>query len=273
MTVRNLAKELLPPIVARALRKKPPVLEPSDFSGDYASWAEAQRGCSGYETAIILEATRRAALKVSRGEALFERDSVAFSTLEHPFPLLAGLSRAAAIAGGRLSVLDFGGALGSTYFQTRKFLEGVRMLQWGVVEQAAHVACGQADLSSTELNFFTTPNACIRASNPNVLLLSSVLQYLPDPYLMFGELCALGIPNLILDRTAFIEGTQERLTIQTVPKWIYPASYPAWFFNEARLLEVLDKSGYRVLADFPCADHVALENERVYFRGFICTLR
>ena len=45
--------------------------------------------------------------------------------MEYQFPLLSGLLYAAARDGG-LSVVDFGGALGSTYFQCRDFLCGVK---------------------------------------------------------------------------------------------------------------------------------------------------
>jgi putative methyltransferase (TIGR04325 family) len=92
------------------------------FTGDYKSWEDAQKNSTGYSSPEILEKTRAAVLKVKAGQAEFERDSVAFDRPQHEFPLLAGLLRAAAAANGCLSVLDFGGSLGSTYFQSRKFL-------------------------------------------------------------------------------------------------------------------------------------------------------
>ena len=270
MNVRSLLKDLLPPVVARTLRHPPPSPPPFDFRGDYATWTEATAHCTGYDARNILETTRTAALKVQRGEAAFERDSVVFAQPEFCLPMLAGMARAAAIDGGRLSVLDFGGSLGSSYFQSKPFLTGMRELRWSVVEQAAYVGCGQAEFASEELQFFATAADCVRARPCNVLLLSSVLQYLREPYQILGELCRLGIPNLIVDRTAFIPGDRDRLTMQTVPERIYPASYPAWLFNEQGFVARLARNGYRVLADFPGFDRLTLADAAPYFKGFIC---
>lgn len=271
MKGRALLKDLLPPVLVRLVRSR--TLSPNtpfDFTGDHPSWAEAEAKCTGYNARDILEVTRTAALKVKRGEAAFERDSVVFPQLEFAFPLLAGLARAAATAGGRLRVLDFGGALGSSYFQSRPFLAGISEVSWSVVEQPAHVACGEAEFASDELKFFATAAECVRASQPNVLLLSSVVQYLREPYRTLDELCQLGLAHLIVDRTAFLPRARDRLTVQTVPECIYPASYPAWFFNEERFVQRLRDNGYRVLADFPGADRVLLEGSDSYFKGFIC---
>ena len=121
---------------------------------DITSRGTKQSGHStGYADGRYLARTRAAILKVKRGEAAFERDSVTFQVMEHRFPLLAGLLRAASATGGRLSVVDFGGALGSTYFQCGQFLSVVKELpRWSVVEQPSHVACGQADLSDEQLH-------------------------------------------------------------------------------------------------------------------------
>lgn len=272
MNARRLLKEFLPPVLFRLRRRSaaPVAGAVYDFTGDYACWEDAEMRCGGYDAANILEQTRAAALKVKLGEAAFERDSVTFARPEFCFPLLAGLARAAACDSGRLSVLDFGGALGSSYFQSKPFLAGLRELRWGVVEQPAHVACGNAEIATGELKFFVTPEECRREHTPNVILLSSVLQYLRDPYAMLGRLGSLRIPNIVIDRTAFLPGDRERLTVQTVPERIYRATYPAWFLNERRLVGKLAELGYRVLADFPGTDRVSLEASESYFKGFVC---
>ena len=92
---------------------------------------------TGYDGPAILAKTREAGLKVKRGEAAYERDSVLFDQVEHSFPLLAGLLRAALSQQGELVVLDFGGALGSTYLQCREFLTPLKRLVWCIVEQPA----------------------------------------------------------------------------------------------------------------------------------------
>src|SRR2546421_4551976 len=132
------------------------------FTGDFKSWQDAEQKSTGYGAPQILEKTRTALLKVKAGQAAFERDSIAFEKMENEFSLLAGLLRAAAADRGRLSVLDFGGSLGGTYFQCRNFLSPVAALRWSVVDQPRHVACGRADFANNELHFYETIDDCLR---------------------------------------------------------------------------------------------------------------
>lgn len=239
------------------------------FTGDYKSWAEALKDSTGYDAPAILAKTRAAGLKVKRGEAAYERDSVLFDQVEHSFPLLAGLLRAAVRQQGELVILDFGGALGSTYFQCRGFLAPLKRLVWCIVEQPAQVACGKSDFESPELQFYASVEECLAAHRPDVLLLSSVLQDPPAPYQTLEELAQQGIPRIIIDRTAFLDDDRERLTVQHVPASIYEASYPAWFLSEPKLRGLVEGAGYRLLADFPAAEVGSPPGEKACCKGFI----
>ena len=238
------------------------------FSGAYKAWGDAERNCTGYSSQEILARTRVATLKVKSGGAVFERDSITSGEMHYSFPLLAGLLRAAAANEGELHVLDFGGALGSSYFQCRTFLSEVKQLRWSIVEQPAHVACGQAEFSDDQLNFYLTIEECVRAQHPNVLLLSGVLQYLPTPYDFLSDAVRYGFGYVIVDRTAFIRNGKERLAVQHVPDWIYKASYPAWFLSKQRLLTCFD-SAYDLVAEFAALDKFDPEGGEADYRGFI----
>lgn len=242
-----------------------------EFDGDYASWQEARVKTSGYDAPAIFDRTRDAIRKVRDGTGTFERDSVILDQPEYPLPLLAGLLRAALIDKGPLSVLDYGGSLGSTYFQCRPFLPGGTVRRWSVVEQAHFVDCGREEFEDDVLRFYAAPDDAFAADDPDVVILSSVLQYLERPYDTLAALCATRPRHVLLDRTPFIAGGRERLTIQTVPAWIYQASYPAWFFSEPRLVTAVTGAGYRLLAGFNGSDHVTLRNPSaaVQFKGFI----
>ena len=239
------------------------------FAGHYANWADALRDSEGYDSPLILKKTRDALLQVKNGQAVYERDSVLFDKIEHSFPLLAGLLRAAIAQEGKLCVVDFGGALGSSYFQCHDFLKPVRQLQWLVVEQPAHVLCGRKDFQSDELFFYNTVEECAANHRPNCLLLSSVLQYLPEPYVMLRRLLELDFPHILIDRTAFLKRDADRLTVQKVPASIYPASYPAWFFSETNLHAAFTDAGYILVADFPCLYELSPDDEAAYHKGFI----
>jgi putative methyltransferase (TIGR04325 family) len=240
-----------------------------EFTGDYHSWEAAQSASTGYDDPEILARTRAAMVKVRDGEAAFERDSVVFHTMEYRFPLLSGLLRAAAARGGRLSVVDFGGALGSSYFQCRPFVSVLEDLRWSVVEQPAHVACGRREFSSEQLRFYGSLDECLQSESRHLLLLSALLQYLPTPYDTLRELLAREFDHVIIDRAPFLRRDRDRLTVQTVPESIYPARYSAWFFSESSFRATCSDAGYRIVADFPGSDTVAPRDDPAYFKGFI----
>lgn len=260
--IKNLLRLLLVNGWHRVVRKR---LEPIRFIGNYKSWEEAEKESTGYATPEILEKTRAALLKVKRGEAAFERDSVTFDTMQHEFSLLAGLSWAA--DEGRLSVLDFGGSLGSTYFQSRRFLSGVRELRWSVVDQPAQVSCGASGFANEELRFYQTIEDCWRDQRPNVLLLLSVIQYLPEPYLFLESVVRKEIPYIIVERTAFTRSGRDRLTVQHVPAWIYDASYPAWFLSEPSFLKIF-ADRYELVCEYVADEDLHPEGEEAVFKGF-----
>lgn len=237
------------------------------FTGDFASWGEAERASTGYSTPEILEKTRVALLKVKAGDAAFERDSVTFNVMRYEFSLLAGLLRAAMASAGRLSVLDFGGALGSSYFQCRSFLSDLDELRWSVVDQPPQVACGRKDFANEQLRFYDTISDCLREQQPNVLLLSSVLQYLRSPYEALADLLRVAIPFVIVERTAFNSSDRDRLTVQHVPERIYRASYPAWFLSETLFRKVF-ANDYDLICEYKGLDNLHPRNGRAIYKGF-----
>lgn len=202
------------------------------WTGPYESWATAAAETSGFDNELILTKCKAALLKVKNGEAVYERDSVLFDEIQYSWGLLAGLQKAALANEGRLCVMDFGGSLGSSYFQNRKFLQTVRELKWCIIEQPNFVTCGQDYFANEQLQFYYTINECLQENKPNVLLLSSVLQYLEKPYDWIEKFLRLQIPFIIVDRTAFVKKENDILTLQNVPEEIYQASYPAWFFGK-----------------------------------------
>jgi putative methyltransferase (TIGR04325 family) len=219
------------------------------LAGDYGSWEDALAASTGYDDEAILEKTRIAALAAKHGEVAFERDSVVFERPEYAWPLLAALMWVAAQNEGRLSVLDFGGSLGSTYFQHRVFLDRLDSVHWVVVEQSAHVTVGRGEFADERLRFCATIDEAAAESPPDVIVMSSVLQYLERPHEVLSALLDLECDHVVLDRTTVWNGQRDRLCVQKVPPEIYNASYPCWLLSEARLNAELAEAGYRRVAD------------------------
>jgi putative methyltransferase (TIGR04325 family) len=246
---------------------------PIVFEGNYNSWEAARKASTGYQVGVILERTRDALLKVKRGEAVYERDSVLFDHVEHSWPLLAGLQKAALANDGKLSVLDFGGSLGSSYFQCRGFLAELKALRWSVVEQSAVVKCGKAEFEDDRLKFYETIEDCLAREQPAILLLSSVLSYLEQPHQFLRGILHYRLPFVLVDSTLFLtDGTRDRLCVQRVPPQIYPASYPCWLFNLAGLQHCFHE-GYELVADFRAQEETTIRcgKSTALYRGFLYT--
>jgi putative methyltransferase (TIGR04325 family) len=234
------------------------------WHGNYSTWDEAKQRCTGYDSEIILEKVKYSLLKVKEGKAAYERDSVLFNEVQYSFPLLSGLMWIAAMNNGKLNVLDFGGSLGSTYFQNRLFTDSLTEVNWCIVEQPAFVECGIECFAGEGLHFYNTVEECLASYKIDVVILSSVLQYIEKPFELTGQIKAYGINYLIIDRTPFITGP-DRITVQKVNHEIYPGSYPCWFFNKEKFISDFD-ADYKLVLEFEALDKANIISE---FKGFI----
>lgn len=218
----------------------------SEFPG---TWHESNEMVSGYASTNILEQVRGALGAVRDGRAEHERDGVLFSEIKYSWPLLATIMSAAAESHGMLRVLDFGGSLGSTYFQNRRYLSLLDDVKWLVVEQESFVAIGKKEFESETLLFESELSDAVESLDANVVLCSSSLQYVDSPESILAKLTESGAKHLVIDRTPFHMGLDDLLTIQTVPPEIYSAQYPAWILSWPRLIEILD-SDWRLVSRF-----------------------
>lgn len=262
----HLLEGFIPP-VAHAIYRRLAVTT-DGFSGNYRTWDEARQSSSGYDSEAILEKVRDALLRVKNGEAVFERDSVLFDEVQYSWPLLAGLLWIASRNNNRLNLIDFGGSLGSTYFQNLKFLNHLDELNWSIVEQERFVECGRRLFEDCHLRFYYGLDECIGERHPDAILFSSVIQYLEKPYDLLADILDKGFTYLIFDRTAFLAKGDDRITVQKVPPEIYPASYPAWFFNRDKFLSFISGT-YELVAEFDSFESFRLEDQIAQNRGFI----
>ena len=240
------------------------------FFGFYSSWAEAQSASTGWHADNILEKVKTSLLKVKNGQAMYERDSALFDKPQYSWPLLASLERIALENDGELNVLDFGGSLGTTYFQNRPFLSGLKKLSWNIVEQKNYVRIGRESFVSDELHFFDNWSNAVAESKADVLIVSSVIQYLEKPFEQIQKFSDTGFEYIIFDRTSFIESTNDKIAVQKVKPSIYEASFPIWFFNYEKFLQIFH-SKYDIIAEFKAfvAEKYEVNGVQGGDRGFI----
>lgn len=240
--------------------------------GNYKNWEDLAAISGGYEAKTILDITKDSLLKIKNGEAIYERDSVLFDKKLYPYSIITALLYAAIECEGALNVLDFGGSLGSTYYQVRDLIPPSVKLQWSVVEQKEYVSCGKDLFEDDILKFHYTIAESLSDEKADVLILSSVVQYLEKPHDFLHEIKKYGFKYIILDRTSFIKDElADRLTLQIVPAHIYPAQYPAWFFNEKKLMQHFDN--YQIKTEFdsyvPGEQEIEIDSVKAgYDKGF-----
>ena len=245
--VKIFLRAWLPPVLMNSLLKLR--CKQNFYKGHYELWSDAASISSGYETEEILAKVLASTMKVVRGEAAYERDSIPFNKIEYSWPVTAGLMYAAAKSSGELNVIDFGGSLGSSFFQNRHFLEGLQKMTWSVIEQSHYVLAGIKHVQYDNLRFYDSVDQSINENIPNVFLLSSVLQYLPDTAQIFKEVDNSGATILIVDKTPFSQLDKDIISIQIVPKNIYHASYPMKIFSKNKFIQTIN-SRWRLIEEF-----------------------
>lgn len=229
------------------------------WSGDYPDWQSALTDSAGYDQESIADRVLAATLAVKNGEGAFEQDAVVYPEMEYDWPFASALMIIAAGSGGRLNLVDFGGGLGGTYSHYRAFFDELSSVTWSVVEQDTYVALGREHLEDDTLRFFDDLDACLAVQAPNAIVLGSVLAYLESPEDLLAKIAASDLEYVLIDRTAFIEAAQHRLTVQVVPERIYAASYPCWMLSRSRILNLLGET-FDLVLSYECDDLANIES-------------
>jgi len=239
------------------------------FVGKFSSWDDAVQWSTGYQDEKILGKVLEATKKVRSGEVAFERDSVTFNEIQYSWPVLSALMWAAAANRGCLKVLDFGGALGSSYYQNIKFFSELSSLKWNVVEQEHYVDCGNS-FADPSLKFYKSIKGCLSQGAVDVALFSGVLDVIDDPYIYLKQIVDEGIKAVIIDRSAFLSepydlGVDE-FVVQVVKPPIYGATLPFRHLSCIKLKQFLAGAGYTVVESF---DSIGGRGDGWVFRGLI----
>lgn len=129
----------------------------------FFTWQDALDYCSrhnhktGYAANEIIDKVADAIQKVRNGYAEYERDSVLFYEKDYNYPFLSALFLAFNGIKGEhpIQVVDFGGSLGSTFFQNRSLFSTIgRHVVWNVIEQKSFVERGSKEVP--EVSFYYT---------------------------------------------------------------------------------------------------------------------
>ena len=218
------------------------------WSGNYASWKDAENESIGYSAPNIAEQVKQTLLVTKDSSDVYELDGrIMRGTPWSAIKLLKCIKKSA--IGKSINVIDFGGSLGTTYYQLKGFLKGYNV-RWNVIEQEHFVEIGKETFQNDVLKFYNNVEDCLKDTKPNCFIASGSLTYIENPYDLLYSLKQYRFDWLILDRVSVIKGDIDRITIQIIPPSIYEAIYPCWFLSQNKLLEQINGIGYKHIETF-----------------------
>jgi len=212
------------------------------YNGPFASWNEASSNCTGYDSNKILASVLDTTIKVIKGEYIYERDSVGFKKKCYEWQMCTALFSSLISNSGKLCIVDFGGSLGSRYFQHKDLLEPYN-IDWNIIEQKHYVEAANELIKIDSLSFYSSIDDFKKHKNADFVILSSVLQYLTDPQKVISQLIDLNPESFFIDRT-YVTSKSNSDSIYTQNCLIndLDCSYPFHLFAE--------KSIFKMLGDF-----------------------
>lgn len=211
------------------------------LAGPYPTFEAALAHSSGYDSPLILAKVKEAVLDVLEGRAVYERDGTVFQSMPKGLILRELLVK---YLGPEAHVVDFGGGLGGTYINHRDLAEEGQ--RWSIIEQSNFVKVGQelADDYHLPLKFYC--NLSEIDLPIDILILSSVLSYLPAPYDILKQAFCLAPKYILIDRMALIDKGEELWWVQEESAYYgEEISYPNCPLLENKLLAALP--GYRLV--------------------------
>lgn len=234
------------------------------YGGVFKNWDKAKKNSKGYEHREIIKKIIDSSRLVRDGKAYYERDSILFYEKKYSWPILAGILSASNLDNYKIRVLDFGGALGSKYFQHRDYMELFDDIIWAVIEQEEINKIGKEEFQTNVLRFYATIKDCISDFIPNTILFGSVLQYLENPYHVLNQASKIDHKILIIERTPFINDCEDIITIQNIPKWIYKSSYPMHVFSMKKFINYI-RGKWEIIAEINTEEGECFIDARVKF--------
>lgn len=243
---KKIINVIIPPIVISAAK----FLLKSKFINykQVVSWKIARNNSIGYDAELIIEKVKLSTRSVVDGSFAYERDSMLFEEIQYSWQLLVGILIAAENC-GVLNIIDYGGSLGSTYRQNKKFLDNLNCkIRWKVVEQKIFTDIGQSEFTTDQLEFFHTIEDA-NQSGCNIFLLASTIGYIDNPYELIRSIKKISPKYIVVDRT--VVSDKEKYLVQNVPAKIYRASYPLRVFDYNELIDsFLD--AYNLIEKWDC---------------------
>jgi len=218
------------------------------YSGPYKTWILAKTKSIGYNDKNIISKVRKSALIAKNYKSKFEIDSLLFSK-----PYRNNKLKKIIIDLGKkkklIKIIDYGGALASTYYRYRSLFSSKQNIKWSIIEQKAFVEIGKKEFEDKSLNFYHNLNELIKNDNEqiDIFLLSSSLQYIRNYKKIINKINKLNINYLIILKTPMKLSQIDSIYVEKVPEQIYGSSYVSWVFSKEKLINFFPN--YKLIHD------------------------
>jgi putative methyltransferase (TIGR04325 family) len=259
MSVRSISKLVCPPILWEFMKKMinqmfPP--QDQDFIGPYSTWSEAEALSDGWDSPAIVQKTFDLSIKVRDGLVAYGQDTIICNKINYSETILAFILLHLSCHKDKICIVDFGGSLGTNFYQNRKILRALSGTQvtWNIVEIPSIAKLGRDHFASTELFLYSDIDEIIqcREHATDSYLFSGSLQYCPEPFKLLDKVIEQGGAKILaFDRLLVSHTYDHAVFIQTSdPRVFYPASYPTWCFSKSVFVSYLKKKGFDLVEEF-----------------------
>ncbi len=211
--------------------------------GRYNSFHDALSHSTGYSDSVILEKVSNAVICVLKGYAAYERDGSIFPSIPNDLKIRELIIK---LAKEGDSIIDYGGGLGGTYLCLQDALPD--LAHYIIVEQPNFVELGKSIAAQYNIPVSFTANLAQVNCQPSIVVASSVLQYLSDPYQTLMSIAKLKPKHIILDRLGFVrpyKNSNLLYSLQDCSDHIKTGSLiPFALLEKGKILNILRFHGY-----------------------------
>lgn len=212
------------------------------LKGSYESYQEALCFSSGYDQPTIVDKVAKGVEHVLQGTSLYERDGTTFNDRPKELDIYSLLKQHIQDTD---IIVDFGGGLGGLYINFPEIFPPSS--RYVVVECHQMASKGRTLASKYRLPIEFYDSSPTFDLKSDIIIFSSVLQYVPDPWKVLTQWVSLHKPRLILiDRTVFSDtADSSNWSLQDNGDYYdHPVSYPIHLLSFERL--VAELHGYRL---------------------------
>jgi putative methyltransferase (TIGR04325 family) len=217
------------------------------LSKKYESWRDAKINSLGYENINVFNKIKKIyEIQGVRKKfyEFYERDGILFDSKIYDSKILNFIKKIKKKKKS-ISILDFGGSLGSIYFSNYNYISK-NNLTWNIVEQKNFVKYGKKNLQKENLNFFYEIDHCLKIKSPDIALFSGSLQYTQNPYEILKKIINSKIKYIFLHNVPFNNDISDEYRIQFVPNKINESSYPITIFSLLSFKLFLAKNNLKI---------------------------